>query len=250
MNHGREPIRVMALHALAYCERLFYMEEIEGIYLADERVYAGRTLHLEVLPDEPDVTEIRNLDLCSDELGLVGKVDAIRRRDGSWIPYEHKRGRAFKKDGKFFPWPADTLQVAAYAMLLEEYFHEPIVIGRIRYHADKVTLTVAIDSELRQNVLAAISRGRELATSIVRPPVSQNPGKCLRCALAPECLPEEERLAREDSWDTVRLFPEKRDGTVLHVMGNDLKVKRSGNSLLVVSPGREDAVYPIGDISA
>ena len=34
--------RVMALHAVAYCERLFYLEKIR---LADERVYAGRLLH-------------------------------------------------------------------------------------------------------------------------------------------------------------------------------------------------------------
>lgn len=36
------PIRVMALHALAYCERLFYLEEVEEIRAADDRVYDGR----------------------------------------------------------------------------------------------------------------------------------------------------------------------------------------------------------------
>ena len=41
------PIRVMAIHALAYCERLFYLEEIEEIREADDRVYAGRKLHEE-----------------------------------------------------------------------------------------------------------------------------------------------------------------------------------------------------------
>ena len=35
-------IRVMALHALAYCERLFYLEEVEEIRIADAAVYAGR----------------------------------------------------------------------------------------------------------------------------------------------------------------------------------------------------------------
>jgi CRISPR-associated protein Cas1 len=35
-------IRVMALHALAYCERLFYLEEVEEIRIADEAVYTGR----------------------------------------------------------------------------------------------------------------------------------------------------------------------------------------------------------------
>jgi CRISPR-associated protein Cas1 len=38
-------IRVMAIHALGYCERLFYLEEVEEIRVADERIYAGRTLH-------------------------------------------------------------------------------------------------------------------------------------------------------------------------------------------------------------
>lgn len=33
-------IRVMALHALAYCERLFYLEELEEIRVADHRIYA------------------------------------------------------------------------------------------------------------------------------------------------------------------------------------------------------------------
>jgi len=38
-------IRVMALHAMAYCERLFYLEEVEEIRVADANVYAGRRLH-------------------------------------------------------------------------------------------------------------------------------------------------------------------------------------------------------------
>jgi len=37
------PVRVMALHALAYCPRLFYLEEVEEIRVADERVFAGRS---------------------------------------------------------------------------------------------------------------------------------------------------------------------------------------------------------------
>lgn len=42
----QEPlIRVMALHALMCCERLFYLEEVEEIRIADEAVYAGRRLH-------------------------------------------------------------------------------------------------------------------------------------------------------------------------------------------------------------
>src|SRR3989304_4304787 len=45
-------IRVMALHALAYCERLFYLEEVEEIRLADTAIFAGRTLHEELKQEE------------------------------------------------------------------------------------------------------------------------------------------------------------------------------------------------------
>ena len=83
-------LRVMALHALAYCPRLFYLEEVEEIRVADEAVFAGRTLHAEL--DEPgDVVE---LTLESSALGIRGRLDAFRRRSGEVFPVEHKRGRA------------------------------------------------------------------------------------------------------------------------------------------------------------
>lgn len=44
-----EPLlRVMSLHALSYCERLFYLEEVEEIRVADEAVFDGRRVHEEL----------------------------------------------------------------------------------------------------------------------------------------------------------------------------------------------------------
>ncbi len=40
-----ETIRVSALHAIAYCPRLFYLEEVEELYTQDAAVFAGRRLH-------------------------------------------------------------------------------------------------------------------------------------------------------------------------------------------------------------
>ena len=70
------PVRVMALHALAYCPRLFYLEEVEEIRVADARVFAGRELHAGLAADEEG--EALSLELASEVLGLVGKVDCIR----------------------------------------------------------------------------------------------------------------------------------------------------------------------------
>lgn len=88
-----EWVRVMGLHSLTYCERLYYLEEVEGLLVANERVYAGRSLHEErTAPDETG-RERRSLWLTSERLGLYGRVDVVRTRDGQPIPYEHKRGR-------------------------------------------------------------------------------------------------------------------------------------------------------------
>lgn len=37
-----ETLAVHSLHALAYCERLFYLENVEEMRVADVVVYAGR----------------------------------------------------------------------------------------------------------------------------------------------------------------------------------------------------------------
>src|SRR3954454_8749077 len=88
---GAPPMRVMALHALLYCERLFYLEEVEEIRVADAAVYAGRELHDSLAADEGGAWE--EVDLASTSHGIFGKVDCLKRRDGALVPYEHKRGR-------------------------------------------------------------------------------------------------------------------------------------------------------------
>ncbi len=185
-------LRVMSLHALAYCERLFYLEEVEEIRVADEAVWAGRQLHAEL--DEPG--EVVELTLESTGLGIRGRMDALRRRSGDLYPIEHKRGRARRGPaGDPEAWESDALQAAAYAMLLQEHAGKPVTEARIRYHRDNVTVRVPIADAERASVVRAVARARELARSPDRPPVTSDERKCVRCSLAPVCLPEESRFA-------------------------------------------------------
>ncbi|HEX6984838.1 MAG TPA: CRISPR-associated protein Cas4, partial [Planctomycetaceae bacterium] len=190
------PIRVMALHALAYCERLFYLEEVEELRVADAAVFAGRRLHEEAVPADPDVTGLRSYELSSEAWGLFGKVDAARRRDGGWVAYEHKKGRCRRGgDGAPEAWPSDRLQAVAYAVLLEEELGRPVRQARVRYHADHVSVPVDVDDAAREELRRAVERARELRRSDARPPVHENERVCRRCSLKVLCLPEEERLA-------------------------------------------------------
>jgi len=243
-------VRVMALHALAYCERLFYLEEVEEIRVADAAVYAGRALHEGLGSDESDVVETRNLELSSETLGLLGKCDCVRRRDGSWTVYEHKRGRSMKMGKAHVAWPSDALQVSAYGMLLEEHLGETVPEGRVRYHNDNVTVRVPLDDSARRSVRKAVLRARELRASGERPPVTDNDRLCLSCSLAPVCLPEEERLVADHEWEPVRLFPADRDGQVLHVVEHGARLGRSSDAIAVSLPGGEKQTFPIREVAA
>jgi CRISPR-associated protein Cas1 len=258
-------LRVMSLHALAYCERLFYLEEVEEIRVADEAVWAGRQLHLEL--DEPgDVVE---LTLESAALGIRGRLDALRRRSGEIYPVEHKRGRAKRgSHGEPIAWESDALQASAYAMLLEEHAGKPVAEARIRYHRDNVTVRLPIADAERAAVVRAVARARELTRSPDRPPVTEDERKCVRCSLAPVCLPEESRFADAEATSSpltevrepgapipnstaprtgtppgkptiaptltpVRLYPPDTERRSLHVVSHGARVGRSADAFEV-----------------
>ena len=275
------PIRVMALHALAYCERLFYLEEVEEICVADDRVWAGRRLHGEATPQDgpyatsqsgtrsragqttpdDDLAPLRTYELSSEAWGLMGKLDAARQRDGAWVVYEHKRGRCRRgpkspgqSKGPAEAWPTDSLQAAAYSVLLEEELNRraeergrPATVAiheaRIRYHADNITVRIAIDETARAEVRDAVRRARTLRAASDRPPVAENERLCVRCSLKVVCLPEEERLAAGQTHavaaqpaDISVGLPAHRDGRTLHVFTDGSRVARSGRSLVVHPP--------------
>jgi CRISP-associated protein Cas1 len=243
-------VRVMALHALAYCERLFYLEEVEEIRVADDRVFAGRTLHEDIKRGEEEAGYWESLDVSSERLGLTGKLDALRRRDGTWIPYEHKRGRSRTVDKRPEAWPSDRLQVCAYGMLLEEEKGETVRECRVRYHADNATVRIPLDEAARSDVTSAVSRAVVLRSSTARPAVTENDRRCIHCSLAPVCLPEEERLAADSGFEPIRLFPPARELKVIHVSIPGARVSRSGDTLKVVLPDESDRVFPSREVGS
>ena len=181
-------------------------------------------------------------------LGIRGKVDCLRRRNGQLIPYEHKRGRSAKDDAGPQAWPSDRLQVCAYALLLEEHTGTPIEEARIRYHANNMTVRVPVDEAAREDVRRAVARARELSHSVERPPVAKNDRLCLHCSLAPVCLPEEERFARDEAWQPVRLFPQDRERKTVHVTTQGARIGRSGETLTVTDTAGKKQVFPAREV--
>jgi CRISPR-associated protein Cas1 len=231
-----ETIRVSALHALAYCPRLFYLEEVEELYTQDAAVFAGRRLHTQLV-------------LESEELGLRGRLDALRTRDGQTIPYEHKRGRAHRdENNQPQAWESDRLQILAYAYLLESAHGITVKEGRIRYHADNVVVHVPLDAAGRLKVKEAIQQARILRQSTYRPPVIDNERLCARCSLAPVCLPEEARLAHNREWQPIRLFPEDDERQVIHILEPGTSVGRTGEQIKITRRNQPVETVPARQI--
>lgn len=250
-NSNGALIRVMALHAFAYCPRLFYLEEVEGIHVQDERVFAGRRLHAEI--DAKEASSWEELWLEDEELGLCGKVDALRYHDGTLIPYEHKRGRSAKSsDGRSEAWPSDRIQVIAYAMLIEKVHAITVPEGRVRYHQSNVTVRVLCDRANREEVLKCIEQARALARSIERPPVTDNEKLCRKCSLAPVCLPEEARLSDQDLLTLrrpKRLFPADDERKVIHIVESSASVGKSGNQIKIsYRDDRASQTLPVAEV--
>jgi CRISPR-associated protein Cas1 len=140
------------------------------------------------------------------------------------------------------------LQVIAYAVLIEEHTGKAVTEGRVRYHADNTMVRVPIDEQTRADLQRAIARARELQSSVERPPVTDNERLCVRCSLAPVCLPEESRLTQQPEYKPIRLFPADDDRQVLHVLTQGARVGRKGDRLEVTAKEAESLRYPVQEV--
>ena len=252
---SNELLRVNSLHALTYCHRLFYLEEVEEYYTQNEDVFQGRRIHVEL--EKAANNDQVSLSLDSVALGIRGRVDAIKTKNGAYVPYEHKIGKCRRdEDGIASAWPSDRIQVLAYGMLIEATMDKSVRECRIRYHTDNITVTIPLDDAGREEVLSSIKRARELRNSLERPPVTDNEKLCVRCSLAAVCLPEEVRFIKNgervscEAEKPLRLFPPDDDRKVVHIVEPGARVSRSGERLKVEYKLDEKppVLMPISDV--
>jgi CRISPR-associated protein Cas1 len=237
-------INVMALHALMYCERLYYLEEVEKIRRANKNVYAGRRLHQKI----DKGADIYSLELGSEKLGIRGKVDFIRKKSGKLVVYEYKKGRS--KDG-INPWPSDRLQTIAYSLLLEDQIGEAVAEARIRYESDKKTIKVPIISkDAGRELKLAVEKAIKLRNTLTRPSITVSEGQCRSCSLSPVCLPEEERFASYAKPNPERLYPPDDDRKVIHIIEQGVSIRKKAEQLIVYYPDKEPYALPGKEISS
>ncbi len=169
---------------------------------------------------EPVVTDTihsRSAMLSSERLGVVAKMDLIEVQIlqrpqhpatdlfapchvevGSVTPVDYKAG-APKRDGDENElWDADKMQLGLQILILRDNGYT-CDEGVIYYRATKQRVPLRMNPELETWIIAKIAEARALTASPAIPAPLVNSPKCVRCSLAPVCLPDETRMLASES---------------------------------------------------
>lgn len=262
-----EAVPIRMLNELSYCERLYHLMHVQGLFerSADTVEGSGQHDRAERRRRPSDVgKELRDLapqslHLGDEELGIVGKLDAIRYSDnGRWEPVESKHSSAPRGDGSFRigeweldgrAWPNDQIQLCAQGLLLQANGFQSET-GQLFYRGNKKTVRIPFSDPLVAATRATIFRAHELERKEMPAPL-QNSDKCFRCSLNSICLPDETiRLTHPDGESTqVRDIVASRDdlGTV-YVSEPGSRLGKSGYELIITSKDGNQFEVPLKDV--
>lgn len=250
-----------------YCPRLAYLEWIQGEWAESADTVEGKYVHRRVdkrsgTPPKPaprasgdapddDVgasrIHVRSLELTSTRLGLVAKLDLAEFDGRRATPVDYKRGRRpHVAQGAHEP---ERVQLCAQGLLLEEHGYK-CQEGILYFAASKERVRVAFDDELRSATISALDGLRALAASSSIPPPLEDSPKCVRCSLAPICLPDEIRFLRRAAEPAPRpLAVERTAAFPLYVQARGAKVGKVGETLEVSVDDEKVATARLGEVS-
>lgn len=259
------PVRMV--NEVVYCPRLAYLEWVQGEWAESADTVEGRHAHRRV--DKPagkppvgrkrgaadaasadDAEEprihVHSLELSSQALGLVAKLDLAEFVGTRAVPVDYKRGkRPHVAHGAYEP---ERVQLCAQALLLEEHGYTAPE-GVLYFVASKERVPVVFDDELRAATLAAAAGLRLIATGGQIPPPLENSPKCPRCSLAPICLPDEVHYLRNGQTPPRPLAVSTAPALPLYVQARGAKVAKKGDVLDVSVDDEPVASARLMDVS-
>jgi len=228
-----DPLPSRMLNEFVYCQRLFYYEFVEGVFLHNADTRKGKAAHSRVdrkksgaLPESrarkrkkseddsaesevgdelPETIHSRSVSLGSEELGVTAKLDLveIRKQEGELFsdlqvcPVEYKVGCPKEgDDGLPTLWDTDKMQLGLQILLLRENGYD-CDEGILFYRGTRQRVRLPMTADLKNWIAETINQARRCAASPTIPPPLDDSPKCVRCSLAPVCLPDETRMMLE-----------------------------------------------------
>ncbi len=237
------------LNEFVYCQRLFYYEFVEGVFVESADTLRGGAIHQRVdsgtgaLPKakrkaetgkskpeegivtpaestdkepqiksvEPETIHSRSVQMGSERLGVLAKMDLVETKAEKEdlftalevCPVDYKAGAPKEGEEANELWDTDKMQLGLQALILRDngYICNE---GVIYYRATKQRVRLPITPELESWILQNIAEARRVVTGPIPAPLVHSP-KCVRCSLAPVCLPDETRMLSRESVERVVL---------------------------------------------
>ena len=123
----------------------------------------------------------RERTLLSPRLGMVGSVDKLIRTEAELIPSMIKTGRS----PEYGVWPSDRMQLAAYAMLIEDEFETTVQRGFVEYVRTADIREAAIKKRDRALAFQVLGQVKKVHAGLF-PEKGANP-PCEGCAFIERC---------------------------------------------------------------
>src|ERR1700722_2255655 len=223
------------LNEFVYCQRLFYYEFVEGVFVESVDTLRGEAIHKRVdsgngaLPAakkkakkttqdepattseaptkesepqnaEPETIHSRSVQMGSERLGVVAKMDLVESKTGKddlltaleVCPVDYKAGAPKEGEEANELWDTDKMQLGLQALILRDNGYA-CDEGIIYYRATKQRVRLPITPELENWILQNIAEAKRVITGPITAALVHSP-KCVRCSLAPVCLPDETRM--------------------------------------------------------
>lgn len=188
-------LQVTDLKQYSYCPRIvFYQTCLPGIRPTTYKMAAGIQAQEKVTSLEKrrslraydliDGERHFNVSLRSERLGLSGQVDlVVESGEGEarrLTPVDFKLSR--QKPGRHF-----HLQLACYALLLEECWGAPVEAGYLYLIPSKESVRVEITHRLRRDVVKQVAEIRRLLLAEEMPAPTSQRGSCVNCEFRRFC---------------------------------------------------------------
>ncbi|MGI8604403.1 MAG: CRISPR-associated endonuclease Cas4g/Cas1g [Verrucomicrobiales bacterium] len=226
------------MNEFVYCQRLFYYEFVEGVFVESVDTLRGDAIHKRVdsgsgaLPaaktkkkaekttpedkpsetvdapakeseaqnTEPETIHSRSVQMGSERLGIVAKMDLVESKAVKEdlftalevCPVDYKAGAPKKGEEANELWDTDKMQLGLQALILRDNGYT-CTEGVIYYRATRQRVRLTITPELESWILQNIAEAKRVITGPIPAPLVHSP-KCVRCSLAPVCLPDETRM--------------------------------------------------------
>lgn len=245
----------------AYCPRLFFLMEVEGLHKHNAETLKGMAVHSKVDKPSLKADEVsrehvsRSLVLTSKTLALTATLDMALIECGKASPLEYRKGSPAKNKntGELEPWPVDRVQLGLQAILLEE--HGYIVEKIAAYYAETRTrLDFDFTTEIRDEALKVLEDAKQLSKG-KRPLPLVNDQRCVGCSMQPICLPDEVNHQLGIQPKPRKIWPPRDDGIQIIAQTRALKIGIRGESLVVsfdkrAVPLNENPTIPIASIDS